>query len=255
MINTIKDICDWIREYTTSSNIDALVIGVSGGVDSALVSTLCAETGIKTIVINMPIDSKEENTDLSQEHCSWLSEKYANVESRYIDLSDSYNVFEESMLKINEKSNLAAANSKSRLRMMSLYYTAGSENGIVVGTGNKVEDFGIGFYTKYGDGGVDIAPIADLTKTQVKKMASTLSVSENILNAQPNDGLWGDSRTDEEQIGASYKELEYIMSWLDNPKTKLSDRQMEVLKIYKSFNNKNKHKMSPIPTYKLKEEF
>jgi len=255
MKKIIKDLCNWIESYATKNNIDVLVVGVSGGIDSALVSTLCAETGIKTIVLNMPINSKKENTDLSIQHCSWLLDRYQNVEVRYVDLSDSYSVFEKSMLEINSFCKLSSANSKSRLRMMSLYYTAGSENGIVVGTGNKVEDFGVGFYTKYGDGGVDIAPIADLTKTQVKKMSAFFNISEGILKAHPNDGLWEDSRTDEEQIGASYEELEWAMDWIDKPTTKLSIRQSEVLKIYKSFNNKNKHKMIPIPTYKLKEQF
>ena len=255
MKKVIKEMCKWIKDYTIKNNIDTLVVGVSGGIDSAVVSTLCAETGIKTIVLNMPINSKKENTDLSIQHCSWLLEQYKNIEVRYVDLSESYYVFEKSMLEVNNLCKLSSANSKSRLRMMSLYYTAGSENGIVVGTGNKVEDFGVGFYTKYGDGGVDIAPIADLTKTQVKKLCAFFKISDDILNAHPNDGLWEDSRTDEEQIGASYEELEWAMRWIDDPIMDISNRQSEVLRIYKSFNNKNKHKMLPIPTYKLKEQF
>ena len=255
MKKVIKEMCKWIKDYTIKNNIDTLVVGVSGGIDSAVVSTLCAETGIKTIVLNMPINSKKENTDLSIQHCSWLLEQYQNIEVRYVDLSESYCVFEKSMLEVNNLCKLSSANSKSRLRMMSLYYTAGSENGIVVGTGNKVEDFGVGFYTKYGDGGVDIAPIADLTKTQVKKLCAFFKISDDILNAHPNDGLWEDSRTDEEQIGASYEELEWAMRWIDDPTMDISDRQSEVLRIYKSFNTKNKHKMLPIPTYKLKEQF
>ena len=255
MKKVIKEMCKWIKDYTIKNNIDTLVVGFSGGIDSAVVSTLCAETGIKTIVLNMPINSKKENTDLSIQHCSWLLEQYQNIEVRYVDLSESYCVFEKSMLEVNNLCKLSSANSKSRLRMMSLYYTAGSENGIVVGTGNKVEDFGVGFYTKYGDGGVDIAPIADLTKTQVKKLCAFLKISDDILNAHPNDGLWEDSRTDEEQIGASYEELEWAMRWIDDPTMDISDRQSEVLRIYKSFNTKNKHKMLPIPTYKLKEQF
>ena len=254
MKNLSTQISTWLKKYSEDSSTDCFVIGVSGGVDSALSSTLCAETGIKTYVIDIPINSKQKNTNLSELHCNWLCEKYKNVEKLYIDASEPYQVF-ENMLAFNGLSNqLASANSKSRMRMMLLYHIATCKKGLVVGTGNKVEDFGVGFYTKYGDGGVDISPIADLTKTQVKNLAESLGVSKDILNAPPTDGLWEDSRTDESQIGATYEELEWAMSYIDsNLDGTLSDRQQEVLNIYNSFHRKNEHKMLPIPVFKLGE--
>lgn len=249
MKETATKISKWLRDYSNSSGTKCFVIGVSGGVDSALASTLCAETGIKTYVINIPIRSSQKNTDLSKLHCDWLCDKYMNVEQLYIDATQAYNSF-EGIFKETENYNLLAnANSKSRMRMMILYYLATSKSGLVVGTGNKVEDFGVGFYTKYGDGGVDISPIADLTKTQVREMALSLGVSKKILDAPPTDGLWEDSRTDENQIGASYEELEWAMEHTEA----LTERQREVLDVYTSFNTKNKHKMEPIPVYKLGE--
>lgn len=249
MRDTATKISKWLRDYLQNSDTKCFVIGVSGGVDSALASTLCAETGAKTYVINIPIRSKQENTDLSQLHCDWLCEKYTNVEQLRIDATSAYETFEGIFKDTEDYNLLANANSKSRMRMMILYYLATSKCGLVVGTGNKVEDFGVGFYTKYGDGGVDISPIADLTKTQVREMAASLKVSEKIINAPPTDGLWEDSRTDESQIGASYEELEWAMEHTEGT----TDREKEVLKIYKSFNSKNKHKMVPIPVFKMRK--
>jgi NAD+ synthase len=247
MRDTATKISKWLKDYLQTSGTNCFVVGVSGGVDSALSSTLCAETGVKTYVINIPIKSKQKNTDLSQLHCDWLCKRYMNVEQLHIDATSAYESFEGMFRETKNYNLLANANSKSRMRMMVLYYLATSKGGLVVGTGNKVEDFGVGFYTKYGDGGVDISPIADLTKTQVRQMAVSLEVSKEILDAPPTDGLWEDSRTDESQIGASYEELEWAMEHTEA----LTDRQRKVLDIYRSFNTKNRHKMEPIPVYKL----
>jgi len=245
-------ISKWLKKYLKNSDTKCFVIGVSGGVDSAVASTLCAETGIKTFVVNIPVKSKQENTEMSQLHCDWLCSKYTNVEQVYIDATNAYESFESIFVENGEQNVLANANSKSRMRMMVLYYLATSKKGLVVGTGNKVEDFGVGFYTKYGDGGVDISPIADLTKTQVRDIAKCLDIKKEILDAPPTDGLWEDSRTDESQIGASYEELEWAMSH-DTSAGILTKRQKKVLEIYNAFNKKNKHKMEPIPVYKLGE--
>ncbi len=249
-----SDIAAWLAGYLKNSPLECYVIGVSGGIDSAVSSTLCAMTGIKTYVVNIPINSKQENTDLSELQCQWLCEKYANVEAVYIDATEAYLSFEQIFKDTSEYNLLSNANSKSRLRMMVLYYLATSHNGLVVGTGNKVEDFGVGFFTKYGDGGVDISPIADLLKSEVRELATSLGVCDEILNAPPTDGLWDDSRTDESQIGASYAELEWAMGYLETSTSELlTPRQEEVLTIYTSFHNKNKHKMVGIPTYKVGE--
>lgn len=256
MRDTATKISKWLKDYLQNSGTTCFVIGVSGGIDSAVSSTLCAETGVKTYVVNIPIKSKQKNTDLSQLHCDWLCEKYSNVKQVFIDATPAYQSFENMFKETKEYNLLANANSKARMRMMILYYLATSNHGLVVGTGNKVEDFGVGFYTKYGDGGVDISPIADLTKTQVREMAYSLEINKEILDAPPTDGLWEDSRTDESQIGAFYEELEWAMSYLENTgplSEDLTARQKEVLEIYLSFNTKNKHKMVEIPVYKLGE--
>lgn len=242
----------WIKLYVEENNIKSLVVGVSGGIDSAVVSTLCAKTGIPTIGVGIKINSNENNTNLSRLQLDFLEsiggKKYE------IDLSDVFISFER-RLNINFNSELGFANSKSRLRMMSLYQIASSVDGIVVGTGNKVEDFGVGFYTKYGDGGVDISPIADLYKTEVRELGKFLGVPKEIIEAEPTDGLWEDNRKDEDQIGASYEELEWVMEiGLDKWKTiPTTDKEKKVVSTYISFNTKNKHKMEPIPVFKLKD--
>ena len=252
MENTINDIVTWLKEYLNRNNRKCFVVGVSGGVDSAVVSTLCATTGVPTVVLNIPIDSTSNNTKLSTVHCDWLAENFENVRSNTADLSGTFNSFKDDILKIAPHDSLACANTKSRLRMITLYYVAASSGGIVVGTGNKIEDFGIGFYTKYGDGGVDISPIADLTKTQVRQLAVSLGVKTEIIQAPPTDGLWEDSRTDEEQIGASYEELEWAMDYVDNDRSvELSSRQKEVLDIFNGYRVQNSHKMNPIPIFTL----
>tara|TARA_Y100000401_G_scaffold85395_1_gene70679 strand:+ start:4511 stop:5350 length:840 start_codon:yes stop_codon:yes gene_type:complete len=266
-------IVSWIREYADNNAINALVVGVSGGIDSAVVSTLCARTGIPTFVLTMPLASKMDNTILSTTHATYLRETYDNVVMQNVELSSTY----EQLMKCidwwtdmhgGEKgtytsNQLANANTKSRLRMVTLYQVAGSVGGIVVGTGNKVEDYGIGFYTKYGDGGVDIAPIADLYKTEVWELGRHLGVDQRIIDAAPTDGLWEDSRTDEAQVGASYEDLEWVMesnifTLESNPESatmwlgkELTENQKSAIKQYGKFNRQNKHKMISIPTFKL----
>ena len=244
-IDSYEDLTDrivrWLNDYYWEHNIKAFVVGVSGGIDSAVVSTLCAKTGLPTYVLTMPLHSKEENTELSELHAYGLVEKYSNVTLVNVDLSETYDKF---MFWIDDtftSNKLANANTKSRLRMVSLYQVAGSVGGIVVGTGNKVEDYGVGFYTKYGDGGVDIAPIADLYKTEVWELGKHLGVDERIVDAVPTDGLWDDGRKDEDQIGASYEQLEEAMEYRRGPAVDILDE----------FNRKSKHKMDPIPTFKL----
>ena len=231
----------WLKDYYYMYGIKAFVIGVSGGIDSAVVSTLCAKTGLPTYVLTMPLHSKEENTELSDLHAYQLVEKYSNVTLVNVDLSETYDKFKFWIDDTFTSNKLANANTKSRLRMVSLYQVAGSVGGIVVGTGNKVEDYGIGFYTKYGDGGVDIAPIADLYKTEVWELGEYLEVDERICDAIPTDGLWDDGRCDEDQIGASYEQLEEAMEYRRGPAVDILDE----------YNKKNSHKMNPIPTFKL----
>ena len=246
-----EEITSWISNYALENNIRSLVVGVSGGVDSAVTSTLSARTGIPTIVLNMPIHQKKHQNDLSTKHISWLKDNFNNVEGRIVNLSKMYDSFVDAISE-NEVSDLALANSRARLRMTALYATAGSNRGIVVGTGNKVEDFGIGFYTKYGDGGVDISPIADLLKTEVYQIARELDIIEEIIQADPTDGLWEDGRSDEDQLGASYEELEWAMKESKYPSNKdLSEREKEVLDIYRRLNESNSHKMDPIPVFKF----
>ena len=247
-MNRIKDyvelkkrIVAWIKDYADSNGIKSLVVGVSGGIDSAVVSTLCAETGLPTYALTMPLLSKKENTALSDGHALGLVKRYSNVTNVNVDLTEAYKVFNLTVDDTFTKNELANANTKSRLRMVTLYQVAGSVGGIVVGTGNKVEDYGIGFYTKYGDGGVDIAPIADLYKTEVRELGGYLGVRREIIDAKPTDCLWEDGRSDEDQLGATYEQLEEAMENGTGP-------GVDVLKYY---NEKNSHKMNPIPTFKL----
>ena len=235
------DIVRWLSDYYWMYSIKGFVVGVSGGIDSAVVSTLCAETGLPTYVMTMPLHSKEENTELSEAHAYGLVEKYPNVTMVNVDLTRTYDTLMTWVDDTFTGNELANANTKSRLRMVTLYQVAGSVGGIVVGTGNKVEDYGVGFYTKYGDGGVDIAPIADLYKTEVRELGRHMGVSTEIINAPPTDGLWDDGRTDEDQIGVTYEQLEEAME-------KGIGVGVETLE---HFNSRNKHKMEPIPTFKL----
>ena len=241
-----QQISNWLKNYLESNNLECFIIGISGGIDSALTSTLCAQTGKKTIVVSMPIYQAPEQLERAHNHINWLKSKYSNVESLEIELTNTFETF-KSLFSTENK--LALANSRSRLRMTTLYQIAGMNKGLVVGTGNKVEDFGVGFFTKYGDGGVDISPIGDLTKTEVRAIARELGIIEEILTAKPTDGLWDDDRTDEDQMGATYEELEWAMEYKKDPE-KLFGRQKEVYYIYKTLNQQNKHKMVAIPTFK-----
>ncbi len=233
----IDYILNWIKEYVSSLNFQpvSLVIGVSGGIDSAVTSALCAKTGFKTIAISMPIKQNATQHDLSLKHLEWLNNNFSNVETRTIDLDKVFRSFENTMKDFNN--SLAFANSRSRLRMVTLYQIAQANKGIVVGTGNKVEDFGVGFYTKYGDGGVDISPIADCSKTDVWNIGKSLGVINKIIEAAPTDGLWDDSRNDESQLGLSYEQIEEAM---ENSKSKY-------FKKYQEIREPNLHKMKPIP--------
>jgi NAD+ synthase len=251
-------IVQWLKDYANKAGVKGFVVGVSGGIDSAVTSTLCAETGLKTICVEMPIHQAENQINRAQEHIAKLKEKYANVSSVRVNLSDTFDLFQESFSERSSEAieNLALANTRARLRMTSLYYLAGIHSCLVAGTGNKVEDFGVGFYTKYGDGGVDLSPIADLVKSEVFQIGAYLGVPSAIQFAAPTDGLFGDSRTDEEQLGASYDELEIAMSQKEQGISldDLVGREKEVYKIFSKLNNANQHKMNPIPVCEIAEE-
>jgi NAD+ synthase len=236
-LKKIDYISDWIKDYATSLSFQpvSLVIGVSGGIDSAVTSALCAKTGFKTIAVSMPIKQNINQHDLSLKHLDWLKNNFDNVETKIIELDKVFESFENTMKDFNN--SLAFANSRSRLRMVTLYQIAQANRGIVVGTGNKVEDFGVGFYTKYGDGGVDISPIADCKKTDVWNIGKSLGVIDEIIEAPPTDGLWDDSRNDESQLGLSYEEIEDAM---ENSNSKH-------IKKYQQIREPNLHKMKPIP--------
>lgn len=239
-------ISDWLAAYCNGARQEGYVIGISGGVDSALTSTLCAKTGLKTILVSMPIHQPPNQLKRAHQHIAWLTENFTNVSSLEVDLTNSFETFRSSLPAEVSNHELSMANTRARLRMTTLYAIGQANACLVAGTGNKVEDFGVGFYTKYGDGGVDVSPIADLTKSEVWALAKHLGVSEEITNAKPTDGLWGSDRTDEDQLGASYPELEWAMEFRGN-EANLSERQREVLAIYRRFNAANQHKMQPIP--------
>ncbi len=244
-------IVNWLRNYAKNAKVNGFVVGVSGGIDSAVTSTLCAQTGLKVLCVEMPIHQVQHQVYRGKEHIAQLKERFANVSSVEADLSSVFEDFKKQVPTSSDepKLHLALANTRARLRMTTLYYFAGIHGLLVAGTGNKVEDFGVGFYTKYGDGGVDLSPIADLMKSDVFALGHYLKVPESILNAPPTDGLFGDDRTDEDQLGATYDELEWAM--LEEEKGKRADdfegREKEVFAIYKRLNTLNQHKMNPIP--------
>lgn len=275
-----EGISEWLKEYANKSGTKGFVLGVSGGIDSAVVSTLCAKTGMPVLILEMPIHQGTAEVDRAKQHIQWLKDNYSNVTSQEINLTKTYDTlynvvgnsdeaFGESITK--EQFDFSMANSRSRLRMTTLYQFAGMHKLLVAGTGNKVEDFGIGFYTKYGDGGVDISPIADLMKSEVYALGAVLGVGVSILTAAPTDGLHTDGRTDEDQIGATYDELEWAMKVeeelvslntsgnkgamgesadrINEITSSFTERQEEVIKIYRSYNNSNKHKMESIPVF------
>ena len=247
----IKYIKEWILQYNKESKTKGFVIGISGGIDSALTSTLIAETRLPLMCIEMPIHQNKKEILRGKKHIAWLKEKYNNVSSIEFNLTSVFDDFKNKTNHNNDNS-LALANTRSRLRMTSLYYFAQINNYLVAGTGNKVEDFGIGFFTKYGDGGVDLSPIADLLKTEVFLLSKELNIINDILIAPPTDGLWEEEKTDEDQIGATYEELEWAMN-LDNLNKNLSKREQEVLTIYTKLNKANKHKILPIPVCLIPE--
>lgn len=267
----VDHLVTWLKSYAEENRQQGFVVGVSGGVDSALTSTLCAMTGLPTLLLELPIHQPKQQVSRAQEHMSQLQSRFGNVSGKRVDLTQAFDDLVSDWEKSDNQHimHLTLANTRSRLRMTTLYYHAGTRSSLVAGTGNKIEDFGVGFYTKYGDGGVDISPIADLTKTEVFHLAKFVGVPESILIAPPTDGLWEDDRSDEDQMGATYPELEWAMEWLSDHgvrqnnkwiwdsayETLTNPRQQEVLRIYMRMNNANQHKMNPIPVCIIPAKF
>lgn len=251
----VDHIVNWLKDYATNAGINGFVLGISGGVDSAVVSALCARTGLRTLCVEMPIHQPVNQVNRAQQHITSLKDQFANVTNILVDLTPVFEQMKSSLPQAQESAalQLSLANTRARLRMTTLYYFAGLHGYLVAGTGNKIEDFGVGFFTKYGDGGVDLSPIADLLKSEVYQLAEFLKVNPDILTAQPTDGLFENSPSDEEQIGASYDELEWAMSMNDKGAAAedFSGRQEEVFKIYKKLNRANKHKVDPIPVCEI----
>ena len=251
----IKHIVSWLKDYATKAKVNGFVVGVSGGIDSAVTSTLCAETGLPTLCIEMPIHQAPSHVTRAQEHIAQLKSRYNNVTDTRTDLTPVFETFKD---EVNLEGDsdvvaMALANTRARLRMTTLYYYAGLLGRLVAGTGNKVEDFGVGFFTKYGDGGVDLSPIADLLKSEVYQIGTLLKVPESIMKAKPSDGLFGDARSDEDQIGANYDELEWAMKMKEEGQSidNFSGRKREVFEIFMSFNRRNRHKIEKIPVCKI----
>jgi|TARA_X000000950_G_scaffold33692_1_gene36222 NAD+ synthase len=252
-------IIQWLKSYLDSSQLKGFVVGISGGVDSAVTSTLCAKTGQPVLCLEMPILQQSSQENRAKDHVQWLKQHFSNVTSIELPLDSVFLSFQDLLpTATNPDAHLLSlANTRARLRMTSLYYFAALHRYVVAGTGNKVEDFGVGFYTKYGDGGVDLSPIADLNKTQVFALAKHLGVIESIQKAAPTDGLWGDHRTDEDQLGASYAELEWAMEAKENQLSEdsFSEREKIVFDRFLSLNRQNKHKMIPIPVCEIPEVY
>ena len=248
----------WLKDYALKARVNGFVIGISGGIDSAVTSTLCAMTGLKVLCVEMPIHQGENQVNRGKEHIDQLKSRFDRVVSEETELTNVFEMFKKTLPTTEDtaKLNLSLANTRARIRMTTLYYFAGIHGLLVAGTGNKVEDFGVGFYTKYGDGGVDLSPIADLLKSEVFELAKYLNVPDSIQNAQPTDGLFGDSRTDEDQLGASYDELEWAMQQYDSGKNEsdFKNRELEVFKIYSRLHKANLHKMVPIPVCEIDAE-
>ena len=251
----VDHIVSWLKDYATNARVNGFVVGISGGIDSATTSTLCALTGLEVLCIEMPIHQAPSHVSRAQEHIAQLKERFPNVSEARVDLTPVFEEF-KTEVSLNGKDatvEMALANTRARLRMTTLYYHAGLLGYLVAGTGNKVEDFGVGFFTKYGDGGVDLSPIADLLKSEVYMIGEYLQVPESIMEAAPSDGLFGDARSDEDQIGASYPELEWAMAMMDDGKTEndFEGRQKEVYQIFTRFHRSNLHKMVPIPVCEI----
>ncbi len=253
-----QHIVKWLLDYANNAKVKGFVVGISGGIDSALTSTLCAQTGLPTLCVEMPIHQAESHVNRAYEHIDQLKKRFSNVFNERADLTPVFETFKNQVPASENEAvlNLSLANTRARLRMTTLYYFAGLHGFLVAGTGNKVEDFGVGFFTKYGDGGVDVSPIADLVKSEVRLLAEFLKVPESILKAKPTDGLFGDDRSDEDQIGANYDELEWAMNQIENGKIleDFSGREAEVFKIYKRLNTINQHKMNPIPICRIPKD-
>ncbi|WP_310554738.1 NAD(+) synthase [Flavobacterium sp.] len=254
-----EHIVNWLKNYAQTAGVKGFVVGISGGIDSALTSTLCAQTGFTTLCVEMPIHQAASHVSRAQEHIEQLKTRFENVSATRVDLTPVFESFKSEIPLTNDegKYQISLANSRARLRMTTLYYLAGIHGLLVAGTGNKVEDFGVGFYTKYGDGGVDLSPIADLMKSDVKALAEYVKVPNSILTAKPTDGLFGDDRSDEDQLGASYEELEFAMKSIENGKSEndFSGREKEVFILYKRLNKTNQHKMNSIPVCFIPKEF
>lgn len=252
-----EHIVKWLKDYATNAHVKGYVVGVSGGIDSAVTSTLCAMTGLEVLCVEMPIHQHADHVTRAQEHIKQLKSRFTNVRDVRSDLTPVFDTFVNAMpaAASSPQVDLTLGNTRARLRMTTLYYHGGIHGLLVAGTGNKVEDFGVGFYTKYGDGGVDVSPIADLLKSEVYKIGRFVQVPDSIMNAAPSDGLYGAERTDEDQIGASYDELEWAMDFLSKKETTasltLTEREKTVLKIYKDYNSRNQHKMNPIPVCEI----
>ena len=252
-------IVNWLKTYAEKAKVEGFVIGISGGIDSAVTSTLCAQTGLEVLCVKMPIHQAESHNSRADEHILKLTTEYPNVSSIQADLTPVFETFKNvvSLTADATKVNLALANTRARLRMTTLYYFAGINGYLVAGTGNKVEDFGVGFYTKYGDGGVDLSPIADLMKSEVYELGKYLQIPDSILTAAPTDGLFGDERSDEDQLGANYDELEWAMLAYENnsDQKNFTERQKIVFEIYNRLNQINQHKMNPVPVCLIPKTF
>jgi len=250
----INHIVNWLKDYAKENEQNGFVVGVSGGIDSAVTSTLCAKTGMRVLCLEMPIHQDIDQVSRAEKHIKHLQRQFANVSSVRVDLSETFETFKNSVPQTPEtdQKNLSLANTRARIRMTTLYYFAALHGYLVAGTGNKVEDFGVGFYTKYGDGGVDLSPIADLMKSEVYNLGQELNVIKDIMEAAPTDGLFGDSRSDEDQLGASYDELEWAMDFSGN-ENHLDKRQKEVLAIQRHLYKTHQHKMNPIPVCNIPE--
>ncbi|MFN3951324.1 MAG: NAD(+) synthase [Thermaurantimonas sp.] len=251
-------ITQWLKDYAQSAGSKGFVVGVSGGVDSAAVSALCSRTGLDVLVLTMPIHQAADQLKRANNHMNWLRERFPNVRCHSVDLTDVFDALVNALNADPSESltSLSLANTRSRLRMVTLYYHAQLYGLLVAGTGNKVEDFGVGFYTKYGDGGVDLSPIADLMKSEVYELARYLGINSEILEADPTDGLWHDNRTDEQQLGATYDQMEWAMK-MSEKGLKADDfegEQKRWMEIYESHHRRNRHKMIPIPVCKIPEE-
>lgn len=252
-------IVNWLKDYAVNAKVNGFVVGISGGVDSAVTSTLCAQTGLRTLCVEMPIHQAESHVSRAREHIAQLKARFDNVDHIQVDLTAVFETFKNEVPSSKEdaKFALSLANTRARIRMTTLYYLAGIHGLLVAGTGNKVEDFGVGFFTKYGDGGVDLSPIADLMKSDIYALGAYLKIPDSIQIAKPTDGLFGDDRSDEDQLGASYDELEWAMRTIEKgmPQEALSEREMVVLDIYKRLNKINQHKMNLIPVCIVPEAF